>query len=446
MAFRIDPAMKTRLSKPDTVHIISLGCSKNLVDSEFLLRQLQAGNLRFQHNAEVNGAGTVIINTCGFISDARQESIDTILQYVKAKKDGFINKLFVIGCLSERYKKELESEIPEVDKYFGVNDLERIVSDLGIDYRKELSGERVLTTPGHYAYLKISEGCDRTCSFCAIPMIRGRHISKPIGRVIDEARHLAKKGVKELILIAQDLTWYGIDNYKKQMLPDLLCRLSDMEQFNWIRLHYAYPAGFPKEVIRIIKERDNICRYLDIPLQHINNKVLSHMRRNFSKEQTLELIDFFRKEIPGITLRTTVLVGHPGEGEKEFEELLCFIGDSKFERLGAFTYSEEENTCAAKEFTDDVSEKTKKSRFDQVMKLQRSISREINKKKAGNMIKVLIDRIEGDYFIGRTEADSPEVDNEVLIEKSCGKLIPGNFCNVRITSYDDYDLYGDVVL
>jgi ribosomal protein S12 methylthiotransferase len=434
--------MNTKPSEAETVHVISLGCSKNLVDSEFLLRQLQAGNLHFLHNADINKAGTVIINTCGFINDARQESIDTILQYVRAKKDGLIDKLFVIGCLSERYKKELESEIPEVNKYFGVNDLEDIVRNLGIDYRKELSGERVLTTPGHYAYLKISEGCDRTCSFCAIPMIRGRHVSKPVEQIMNEAAYLADKGVKELILIAQDLTWYGVDIHKKQMLSDLLCRLSDTGLFNWIRLHYAYPAGFPKEVIRIMKERDNICNYLDIPFQHVSNKVLRNMHRNHTKEQALELIDFFRKEIPGITLRTTVLVGHPGEGEKEFEELLCFIEDSRFERLGAFTYSEEENTFAAKEYKDAVSGKTKRNRFNTVMKLQQSVSREINKKKTGSILKVLIDRTEGDYFIGRTEADSPEVDNEVLIEKSDSNLIPGNFYNVRITSYEDYDLYG----
>jgi ribosomal protein S12 methylthiotransferase len=436
--------MKTNLSRTDTVHIITLGCAKNLVDSEILLRQLQAGNLRFFHNADTNAAGTVIINTCGFIKDAKQESIETILQWVTAKKEGLIDRLYVIGCLSERYRKELESEIPEVDKYFGVNDLEEIVMHLGIDYRKELAGERVLTTPQHYAYLKISEGCDRTCSFCAIPIIRGKHISKPIDNVLDEARHLAQKGVKELILIAQDLTWYGIDNCRKQMLPDLLCRLSDMEQFDWIRLHYAYPAGFPKEIIRIMKERDNICKYLDIPFQHISNKVLTNMHRNHKKEHIHELIDFFRKEIPGITLRTTILVGHPGEGNKEFEELLCFIEDSRFDRLGAFTYCEEENTFAANEFTDVISEKTKQYRYDRVMELQQSISRSLNDNKRGSILKVLIDRAEGDYFIGRTEADSPEVDNEVLIKKPGIRLIPGNFYNVRITSCEDYDLYGEV--
>lgn len=436
--------MKTNLSKSDTVHIISLGCAKNLVDSEILLRQLQAGNLRFLHNADTNEAGTVIINTCGFIRDAKQESIETILQWVKAKKEGSIDRLYVIGCLSERYRKELESEIPEVDKYFGVNDLEDIVRHLGIDYRKELAGERVLTTPQHYAYLKISEGCDRTCSFCAIPIIRGRHISKPIDNVMDEARHLAQIGVKELILIAQDLTWYGIDYYRKQMLPDLLCRLSDMEQFDWIRLHYAYPSGFPKEIIRIMKERDNICKYLDIPFQHISNKVLTNMRRNHRKEHILELIDYFRKEIPGITLRTTVLVGHPGEGKKEFEELLSFVENSRFDRLGAFTYCEEENTYAASEFTDVISEKTKQNRYDRVMELQQSISRSINENKRGSILKVLIDRPEGEYFIGRTEADSPEVDNEVLIKKPGMRLIPGNFYNISITSCEDYDLYGKV--
>jgi ribosomal protein S12 methylthiotransferase len=437
--------MKTKISKTGAIRVISLGCSKNLVDSEFLMRQLQAGNLRIFHNADGNDARTVIINTCGFIRDAKQESINTILQYVKAKKDGLIDRLLVTGCLSERYKKELETEIPEVDQYFGVNNLEQIVRNIGIDYRKELSGERILTTPRHYAYLKISEGCDRTCSFCAIPMIRGRHISKPVENIINEARFLAGKGVRELILIAQDLTYYGIDIYKRQMLPDLLLRLSDIEEFSWIRLHYAYPAGFPKDIIRVMKERENICNYLDIPFQHINNKVLAKMRRNHNKLQALELIDFFRQEVPGITLRTTVLVGHPGEKEEEFEELLCFLKDARFERLGAFTYSEEENTYAAKNFTDSVAEKTKNKRLEKVMNLQRSISSEINEKKTGSVIKTLIDSVEGDYFIGRTEADSPEVDNEVLIEKTGNETEPGQFCNVRIISSDDYDLYGKII-
>ena len=437
--------MKTNPSKSNTVHIISLGCSKNLVDSEYLIRQLHAGDLRVIHNEERSEAGTVVINTCGFIRDAKQESIDTILQYVKAKKEGLIDNLFVTGCLSQRYKKELEKEIPEVDHYFGVNDLEHIVRKIGVDFRKELTGERVLTTPGHYAYMKISEGCDRTCSFCAIPMIRGRHISKPLESILNEARYLADKGVKELILIAQDLTWYGIDIYKRQMLPDLLLRLSDVKEFNWIRLHYAYPAGFPREIIRVMKERDNICNYLDIPFQHINNKVLGTMRRNHNKIQTLELIDYIRQEIPGITLRTTVLVGHPGEGEKEFEELLCFVKDTRFERLGAFTYSEEENTHAAKNFKDSVSDKIKRQRLDQVMSLQRSISSEINEKKTGTILKVVIDRVEGNYFIGRSEADSPDVDNEVLINKADNQLLPGSFYDVRIKSYDDYDLYGEVI-
>ena len=437
--------MKANPSKSNTVQIISLGCSKNLVDSEYLVRQLRAGDLHIIHHEGSIAAGTVVINTCGFIRDAKQESIDIILQYVKAKNEGVIDNLFVTGCLSQRYKKELEKEIPEVDQYFGVNDLEQIVRKIGVDFRKELTGERVLMTPEHYAYLKISDGCDRTCSFCAIPMIRGRHISKPMESILNEARYLADKGVKELILIAQDLTWYGIDIYKKRMLPDLLLRLSDMKEFRWIRLHYTYPAGFPGEIIRVMKERDNICNYLDIPFQHINNEVLGRMRRNHNKMQTLELIDYIRKEIPVITLRTTVLLGHPGEGEKEFEELLDFVKDTRFERLGAFTYSEEENTWAAKKFKDSVSDKTKRKRLDQVMSLQRSISSEINKEKSGTIQKVLIDRVEGNYFIGRTEADSPEVDNEVLINKSGNQLKPGNFYDVKITSYDDYDLYGVVI-
>lgn len=437
--------MKTKTSQKDTIHVISLGCSKNLVDSEYLMRQLHAGNQHVIHDAEGIEARTVVINTCGFIRDAKQESIDTILRYVKAKKNGLIDNLFVIGCLSQRYKSDLEKEIPEVDQYFGVNDLEQIVRKIGVDYKKELSGERMLATPGHYAYMKISEGCDRTCSFCAIPMIRGRHISKPMDRIVEEARYLAGKGVKELILIAQDLTWYGVDIYKKQMLPDLLRRLSDMKEFEWIRLHYAYPAGFPKEIIRIMKERGNVCNYLDIPFQHISNKVLSKMRRNHNRMQMLELIDFIRQEIPGITLRTTLLVGHPGEGDREFEELLGFIRDTRFERLGAFTYSEEENTYAANEFRDSVPDRTKRKRLDEVMKLQRSISSEINRKKTGTILKVVIDRIEGDFFIGRTEADSPGIDNEVLIEKTDNQMLPGNFYDVRVTSYDDYDLYGEMI-
>jgi ribosomal protein S12 methylthiotransferase len=437
--------MKTKPSKSGTIHIVTLGCSKNLVDSEYLIRQLRAGNLHVTHDSEEGEAETVVINTCGFISDARQESIDTILHYVKAKEEGFISNLFVMGCLSQIYKKELEKEIPEVDQYFGVGDLESVVRITGANYRDDLAGERSLTTPGHYAYMKISEGCDRTCSFCAIPLIRGRYLSKPVDSIIAEAGFLADKGVKELILIAQDLTYYGIDIYHKQMLPDLLQRLSDIKEFRWIRLHYAYPLNFPKKVIRIMKERENICNYLDIPFQHISDKVLNNMRRYHNKMQTLELISYLRQEIPGIALRTTLLVGHPGEGEREFEELLEFISNARFERLGAFTYSEEENTYAAKNFADTIPERTKKRRFSRIMNLQRTISSDINKSKAGTVLKVVIDRIEGRYFIGRTEADSPEVDNEVLIKKTGNQLIPGNFYDVRITSYDDYDLYGEVI-
>ena len=437
--------MKTKISKAEKVNIITLGCSKNLVDSESLMRQIEACNISVVHNASGTEAGTVIINTCGFINDARQESVDTILQYARARKEGLIDRLYITGCLSKRYKTVLEAEIPEADAFFGTDQPEEILRGLGLDYKKELAGERKLSTPSHYAYLKISEGCDRTCAFCAIPQIRGRHISKPVESILKEAAYLAKMGVRELILIAQDLTYYGIDIYRKQMLPELITRLSDTDQFSWIRLHYTYPAGFPKKIIQIMKERDNICNYLDIPVQHASNKVLRLMQRNHNREQVLELIDYFRTEIPGITLRTTVLTGHPGERQAEFNELLEFIREVKFERLGAFTYSHEENTPAALNYRDTVPEKEKTRRMEQIMEVQQSISREINELKKSKIFKVIIDNTEGDYYLGRTDADSPEVDNEVLIEKKKAILSPGQFYNVRITGCDDYDLYGNVV-
>ena len=437
--------MKTRFKLTDAINIVTMGCSKNLVDSEYLMRQLDASGLRIVHNAGISEARTVIINTCGFINDAKQESIDSILQHLKAKEQGLIDKVYVMGCLSERYKKELPEEIPEVDKYFGVNDLSDVVKTIGADYKKELAGERILTTPRHYAYLKISEGCDRTCSFCAIPMIRGKHKSRSVEELISEAEILGKQGVKELILIAQDLTYYGVDLYRKQLLPDLLKRLSDLPYFTWIRLHYAYPSAFPKDVVTVMKERKNICRYLDIPLQHISDTVLRNMKRSHNKRQTTDLIGFIRSEVPDITLRTTLLVGHPGEGEKEFLELVDFVREFRFERLGAFMYSEEENTFAARNFKDSIPLKIKKQREEQIMLQQQEISRDINEAKTGKTIDVIIDKCDEHHSIGRTQGDSPEVDNEVIIKQSNLPIIPGNFYKIKITSADDYDLFGEVI-
>lgn len=428
-----------------SINIVTLGCSKNTVDSEFLMRQLETGTIRVMHNAGVKDSRNVIINTCGFIKDAKQESVDTILEFARAKLEGKIDRLIVMGCLSERYKPELEKEIPEVDKYFGVNDIKPIIETIGINYKKELAGERIISTPGHYAYLKISEGCDRTCSFCAIPMIRGKHKSKPMDELLKEARFLGNKGVKEIILIAQDLTYYGIDIYKKQKISELLQKLADLPYFEWIRLHYAYPASFPRDLIGIMKERKNICKYIDIPFQHISDNVLRNMRRNYNKAQTKELIEFIRSEIPEITIRTTLLVGHPGEGEKEFNELVEFVIQSRFERLGAFTYSEEEDTFAATAYKNATTEKVKLKRLEKIMAIQQEISSSQNSLKTGKIFKVLIDRIEDEFYVGRTESDSPEVDNEVLVKKDIVDLKPGSFYQVKITSTEDYDLYGEVV-
>ncbi len=434
--------MKTR-QKEDIVNIITLGCSKNLVDSEYLMKQLDAGSLKVIHDAEPVDARTVIINTCGFIRDAKEESVDTILNYIKAKEEGIIDRVFVMGCLSERYKKDLQIEIPDVDRYFGSNDIQNIVESLGVDYKQNLVGERMTTTPSHYAYLKISEGCDKSCSFCAIPLMRGKHKSKTIEHLVQEASLLAGKGVKELILIAQDLTYYGVDIYRKQRLADLLNYLADIRGLEWIRLHYAYPAGFPKDVVTTIKNRENICNYLDIPFQHISNNVLKKMRRGNTSQHTYDLIDYFRSEIPDLTLRTTLLVGHPGEDRKEFNELKHFVEKVKFDRLGVFTYSEEEDTFSARNFRDEIAETEKSARADEIMAMQQSISGELNRKKTGRILKVLIDRKEGDFFIGRSEADSPEVDNEVLV-KSSHDLKIGSFYPVTITSSDDYDLFGEI--
>jgi ribosomal protein S12 methylthiotransferase len=429
-------------NKTDFINIVTLGCSKNTVDSEVLIRQLKANNIRIIHNTDTFKAKTVIINTCGFINDAKQESINTILQFVHAKEQGLINQVYVIGCLVERYKKDLEKEIPDVDKYFGVNDLETIIKHLKLNYNKQLTIERCLTTPAHYAYLKISEGCDRTCAFCAIPLMRGRFRSKSPDVVLDEAKYLADKGVKELILIAQDLTSYGLDIRKRQLLAELLDKISDIDSFSWIRLHYCYPAGFPKDVITIMKEKRNICRYLDIPIQHASDKILKLMRRGYNQQQICELIAFIRDEIPGIALRTTVLTGHPGEGEKEFQELLEFIEKMKFDRLGVFKYSEEEDTYASEHYENLIPENIKSERADEIISLQSNIYKILNNNKIGKTFKVLIDSRVGEYYMGRTEADSPEVDHEVFIPVTSGKLNIGHFYDVVISKAGEYDLFG----
>lgn len=434
--------MKTKSTKK--VNVITLGCSKNLVDSESLLRQLESNGFKVFHDSN-EPSEIVIINTCGFINDAKQESIETILSFEDLRNQNKIEKLFVFGCLSERYKKELEQEIPVVDKYFGVYDLEELVESIGGHYKKELVGERMLTTPKHYAYLKISEGCDRTCSFCAIPLIKGKHKSRPIEELVKETEYLVKQGVKEIILIAQDLSYYGLDIYKENKLAELVNTLSDIKGVKWIRLHYTFPANFPKDVIQVMKSKKNVCKYIDIPVQHISSKILKDMRRNITKEQTYELIRYFRKEIPDMTLRTTLLVGHPGETDEEFNELIEFIKEVKFERLGVFTYSEEENTYSAINFKDDIPASIKQARMDELMDIQRDISNELNTNKIGKSYKVLIDRIEGEYFIGRTEFDSPEVDNEVVIKSPNKKLKVGEFYNVKIKSADDFDLHAEIL-
>lgn len=433
--------MKTKSAKK--VNVITLGCSKNLVDSESLLRQLESNGFKVMHDSN-NPAEIVIINTCGFINDAKKESIETILSFEELRNSNKIEKLFVFGCLSERYKDELEKEIPIVDKYFGVYNIKELVESIGGHYKEELVGERMLTTPKHYAYLKISEGCDRTCSFCAIPLIKGKHKSRPIEDLIKEAKFLIDKGVKEIILIAQDLSYYGIDLYKENKLAELIDKISDIKGLKWLRLHYTFPAKFPMNVIKVMKAKNNICNYMDIPMQHISDKILKNMRRGISKEQTYDLINFFRAEIPDMTLRTTLLVGHPGETDDDFNELIEFIKHVKFERLGVFTYSEEENTYSAKNFNDDIPASIKQSRMDELMDVQREISNELNHNKIGKSYKVLIDRSEGEYFIGRTEYDSPDVDNEVIIKSPNKKLRVGSFYNVKITSAEDFDLIGEL--
>lgn len=428
-----------------TIDIITLGCSKNLVDSEHLMRQLETVGYKVTHDAEHPKGQIAVINTCGFIGDAKEESINMILEFAQAKEQGDLERLCVMGCLSERYLKELSVEIPQVDKFYGKFDWKNLLADLGKVYHEELRNERTLTTPKHYAYLKISEGCDRKCSYCAIPIITGRHVSRPMEEILDEVKYLVAKGVKELQIIAQELTYYGIDLYKKQMLPELIERIAEIDGVEWVRLHYAYPAHFPKELFRVMREHDNVCKYMDIALQHISDNMLEKMRRHVTKEDTYKLIEEFRKEVPGIHLRTTLMVGHPGETEADFEELKEFVRKARFDRMGAFAYSEEEGTYSAANYEDSIPQEVKEKRLDELMAIQQGISAELSAAKVGQIMKVIIDRIEGDYYIGRTEFDSPEVDPEVLIEKQDRELEIGCFYNVRILSSGDFDLLGEIV-
>lgn len=436
--------MKTKGNTKTKVNIVTLGCSKNLVDSEVLLTQLRGNGIDAVHESTQDDANVVVINTCGFIDNAKQESVDTILRYVDAKEEGIVDKVYVTGCLSQRYKDDLEKEIPEVDAWFGTRDLSRLLKVFKADYKHELVGERILTNPSHYAYLKISEGCDRPCSFCAIPLMRGKHISRPIEELVLEAKNLAKAGTKELLLIAQDSTYYGLDLYKKRNLAELLKYLSDVEGIEWIRLHYAFPTGFPMDALDVMAERPNICKYLDIPLQHGSTNMLKIMRRGTTREKTEELLHTIREKVPGIAIRTTMIAGHPGETEKEFQEMMTFIEKLRFERLGIFAYSHEENTHAFS-MADDVPADVKQQRTDAVMELQQGISLELNQRKIGSVQKILIDRKEGGNFIGRTEFDSPEVDNEVILDGKDNYLRIGDFVNATITQATEFDLTGEVV-
>jgi ribosomal protein S12 methylthiotransferase len=427
--------------KNKNINIITLGCSKNIVDSEKLLKQLQAGGYKVLHDSNDYSASTVIINTCGFINDAKEESIDTILRFVRAQKEDKIENLYVMGCLAERYMDALKTEIPEVKKYFGVNNIEDILSEAGVKFREDLSTSRIITTPGHYAYLKVSEGCDRSCAFCAIPIIRGKCISRPVEDLILEAKKLADEGVKELILIAQDLSYYGLDLYKTRKLPELVSELLKISSFDWIRLHYLYPADFPMELIGIIRDNPRICRYIDIPIQHINDRMLMLMRRSHNRKETESVLNRIRKEIPGAAIRTTLIAGHPGETEKEYSELKEYVKEFRFDRLGVFKYSNEEGTYSYNTYQDDVPDEVKESRVSELMEIQQSISAELNEKLVGQKLKVIIDRREGDFFIGRTEFDSPEVDQEVLISTEYA-LKPGNFYQIEINQSTDFDLFG----
>ena len=436
--------MKTKTLKKNKVNVVTMGCSKNLYDSEVMMAQLKANKFQVEHESKEGDSSIVIINTCGFIESAKEESINTILDFVDAKKEGLVEKVYVSGCLSERYKDQLEDEIPDVDAYFGTKELPNILRTLNADYKHELVGERILTTPQHYAYLKIAEGCDRPCSFCAIPLMRGKHRSTPIEDLVLNAKSLAVKGVKEIMLIAQDLTYYGLDLYKRRALADLLSELCKVEGIEWIRLHYAFPSGFPMDVIDVMKKEKKICNYLDIPLQHGSTKILKAMRRGITREKTTKLIHDIRSLIPSISIRTTLIAGYPGETEEDFQEMYNWVEEMKFDRLGIFTYSHEENTHAF-QAEDDVPTKIKKERADKIMELQSGISLQLNQKKIGQVMKVLIDRADDYYFIGRSESDSPEVDNEVLIEKNNNTYCRiGDFAKVRILKADHFDLFGEI--
>ena len=429
----------------NTIDIITLGCSKNLVDSEKLMRQLEANGYRVTHDSPNPQGEIAVINTCGFIGDAKEESINMILEFCEAKEEGRLNKLYVMGCLSERYLKELEVEIPQVDKFYGKFNWNELLADLGKAYHEDIAIERTLTTPKHYAYLKISEGCDRSCAYCAIPIITGKHTSRPMEEIIDEVKLLVSEGVKEFQIIAQELTYYGVDLYKSQKLPELIEKIAQVPGVEWIRLHYAYPTHFPEDLFRVMRENDNVCKYMDIALQHISDNMLSRMRRNVSKSETYDLIEKFRREVPGIHLRTTLMVGFPGETEQDFEELKEFVQKARFDRMGAFAYSEEEGTYAGENYEDSIPQEVKQARLDKLMAIQQGISAELSHAKIGQEMKVIIDRKEGEYYVGRTQFDSPEVDPEVLIKADGKRLFSGRFYKVRITNADDFDLYGEII-
>jgi ribosomal protein S12 methylthiotransferase len=436
--------VRTKSIKKNKINVITLGCSKNIYDSEILMGQLAANDIAVEHESQANDSNIIVVNTCGFIDNAKEESINTILDQARRKSNGEIEKLFVTGCLSERYKDDLEKEISDVDQFFGTTDLPKLLQALGADYKHELIGERITTTPKHYAFLKIAEGCDRPCSFCAIPLMRGKHKSKAIENLVIEASKLANDGVKELILIAQDLTYYGLDLYGKRRLADLLTELSKVDGIDWIRLHYAFPTGFPEDVLDEIKNTSNICNYIDIPLQHINDEVLKSMRRGTNHQKTDKLLKMFREKVPGMAIRTSLIVGYPGETQEQFDEMKEWVRTTKFDRLGVFTYSHEENTHAHL-LVDDVPEEVKHQRAEDIMEVQSQISFDSNQEKIGKTFKVLFDRKEGEYFIGRTEFDSPDVDNEVLVKAQDTYVRIGDFSQVRVVSADHYDLYGEIV-
>ena len=433
--------MRTKTLRKNKINVVTLGCSKNVYDSEVLMGQLKASGKDVTHEAANDEANIIVINTCGFINNAKAESVNTILEYVDKKEQGIVDKIFVTGCLSERYKPDLEEEIPNVDQYFGTTDLPLLLKALGADYKHELLGERLTTTPKNYAYLKIAEGCDRPCSFCAIPIMRGKHVSQPIEKLVKEAEGLAKNGVKELILIAQDLTYYGLDLYKKRNLAELLKELAKVEGIEWIRLHYAFPTGFPMDVLELMKEEPKICNYIDIPLQHISDNILKSMRRGTTQAKTTKLLQDFRAAVPGMAIRTTLIVGYPGETEEDFQILKDWVKEMRFERLGCFTYSHEENTHAYL-LEDDVPQEVKQERANEIMEIQAQISWELNQEKIGNTYRCIIDRKEGNHFVGRTEFDSPDVDNEVLIDATQHYVKVGDFADIKIHEATEFDLYG----